>query len=216
MNSVTQLTQFFTPNNYKVALDIDRPNRRFQGTVEIRGDLKEASKHIQLHAKGLTVAGVTIDGTAGTSSQAENDVLLINQDTNIQAGSHLITISFSGEVTDTLHGLYPGYYNKDGQPKELLVTQFESHHAREVFPCIDEPAAKAVFELTLTTETGVMLVFVTAKELRKREDSATMKDNMQKSIANMGQLDVFRAWFERSRDDAKVNADPLIKRSLGG
>ena len=27
---------------------------------------------------------------------------------------------------------------------------------------------------------------------------------------------LFRAWFERCRDDAKVSADPLIKRAMGG
>ncbi|MGB2787327.1 MAG: M1 family metallopeptidase, partial [Candidatus Saccharimonadaceae bacterium] len=55
-------------------------------------------------------------------------------------------------------GLYPCYYNHDGVKKELMMTQFESHHARQVFPCVDEPAAKATFDLTLTTETGVTVL----------------------------------------------------------
>ncbi len=50
-----------------------------------------------------------------------------------------------------MHGLYPCFYEHEGKKKKLLATQFESHHAREVFPCVDEPEAKAIFDLTLTT-----------------------------------------------------------------
>ncbi len=42
--------------------------------------------------------------------------------------------------------------------KELIATQFESHHAREVFPCIDEPEAKATFDVTITSEQGVTVL----------------------------------------------------------
>ena len=47
-------------------------------------------------------------------------------------------------------GIYPSYYTKDGEKKEVISTQFESHFAREAFPCIDEPQAKATFDLSLT------------------------------------------------------------------
>jgi aminopeptidase N len=50
-----------------------------------------------------------------------------------------------------MHGLYPCYFKHMGKEKILLATQFESHHAREVFPCIDEPEAKATFDLVLTS-----------------------------------------------------------------
>ena len=57
-----------------------------------------------------------------------------------------------------MHGLYPCYFTHDGVKKQLFATQFESHHAREVFPCVDEPAAKAEYDLTLVTRTGITVL----------------------------------------------------------
>lgn len=61
-----------------------------------------------------------------------------------------LVIEFSGNITDNMTGIYPSYYTKDGEKQEVISTQFESHFAREAFPCIDEPEAKATFDLSLT------------------------------------------------------------------
>jgi puromycin-sensitive aminopeptidase len=48
-------------------------------------------------------------------------------------------------------GFYRSSYTDiDGKPQVMASTQFESLDARRAFPCVDEPAAKAVFGLTLT------------------------------------------------------------------
>jgi puromycin-sensitive aminopeptidase len=50
-----------------------------------------------------------------------------------------------------MNGIYPCNFEEGGKKQKLISTQFESHHAREAFPCIDEPEAKATFDLTLLT-----------------------------------------------------------------
>lgn len=42
-----------------------------------------------------------------------------------------------------------GYKDVEGKSKVMVSTQFESLDARRAFPCWDEPAVKAVFEVTL-------------------------------------------------------------------
>ncbi len=69
---------------------------------------------------------------------------------------------------------------QDDKPieKKLFATQFESHHAREAFPCIDEPEAKAVFELTLVTRQGVEVLSNTPiAEQRSQPSSAIATDD---------------------------------------
>lgn len=46
-------------------------------------------------------------------------------------------------------GIYPSYYLDHGTRHEIIGTQFESTAARQAFPCVDEPAAKATFSLAI-------------------------------------------------------------------
>lgn len=151
MQTVSRLIDQFTPDLYNLSIVLDRANRHFSGTVTIFGDVVSDTHEIRLHAKDLTIESITFDGEAASWKADSNDELVVSHP-NITAGSHLFVIAYSSTITDAMHGLYPCYYEHDGVKKELLATQFESHHAREVFPCIDEPEAKAEFDVTLTTE----------------------------------------------------------------
>lgn len=150
MTTFRQLTEIFTPKHYQLTLELDRPGRSFSGVVKLNGTTKSQSE-IVLHSKDLVVTKVSINHQSTAYDYSHNDELVITSP--LSRGSDAeVTIEFNGTITDAMHGLYPCYYEVDGQKKELLATQFESHHAREVFPCIDEPAGKATFDVTVVTE----------------------------------------------------------------
>jgi hypothetical protein len=56
----------------------------------------------------------------------------------------------------------------------------------------------------ITTETGVILVVVTAKELYKRDDTATLKQSEESSIASQMRSEMFKAWFGKVRTQAAM------------
>ncbi len=156
MTKVPRLLDTFTPNHYNLTLDLTRAEEKeFSGTVIISGD--SISESISLHSKGLTIQSATIDNQPADVSFGEFDELRLSQP-NLENGNHTIHINFSGNITDAMHGLYPCYFTHDGVKKQLFATQFESHHAREVFPCVDEPAAKAEYDLTLITRPGITVL----------------------------------------------------------
>ena len=156
MTKVPRLLDTFTPNHYNLTLDLTRAEEKeFSGTVIISGN--STSESISLHSKGLTIQSATIDNQPADVSFGEFDELRLSQP-NLKDGNHTIHIIFSGNITDAMHGLYPCYFTHDGVKKQLFATQFESHHAREVFPCVDEPAAKAEYDLTLVTRTGITVL----------------------------------------------------------
>lgn len=156
MTKVPRLLDTFTPNHYNLTLDLTHAEEKeFSGTVIISGD--STSESISLHSKGLTIQSATIDNQPADVSFGEFDELRLSQP-NLKNGKHTILINFFGTITDAMHGLYPCYFTHDGIKKQLFATQFESHHAREVFPCVDEPAAKAEYDLTLITRPGITVL----------------------------------------------------------
>ena len=172
MTKVPRLLDTFTPNHYNLTLDLTRAEEKeFSGTVIISGE--STGESISLHSKSLTIQSATIDNQPADVSFGEFDELRLSQP-NLENGNHTICINFSGTITDAMHGLYPCYFTHDGIKKQLFATQFESHHAREVFPCVDEPAAKAEYDLTLVTRTEItVLGNMPVKFQKENSDSLT-------------------------------------------
>ncbi len=172
MTKVPRLLDTFTPNHYNLTLDLTcAEEKEFSGTVIISGN--STSESILLHSKGLTIQSAIIDNQPADVSFGEFDELRLSQP-NLKNGNHTIHIIFSGNITDAMHGLYPCYFTHDGIKKQLFATQFESHHAREVFPCVDEPAAKAEYDLTLITRPGItVLGNMPVKSEEENDDSLT-------------------------------------------
>lgn len=155
MTQFERLTNNFLPNHYDLQLDLSSADKRnFSGRVVIDGELLAGQTNLKIHAKDLTIEQATIDGQPASHQLEEYDQLVLSRE-GLEPGEHKVELAFSGKITDPMHGLYPCYFKHDGMQKELLATQFESHHAREVFPCVDEPAAKATFDLTLVTRPEV-------------------------------------------------------------
>ena len=145
MQAVEHYIEKFVPEHYDLFLDLSRETKTFSGKVTITGQAK--SDRISLHQKDLEIASVEVAGQARPFTvDNENEALHIEL---TEAGSVELVIAFSGKITDNMTGIYPSYYTVDGVKKEVLSTQFESHFAREAFPCVDEPEAKATFDLAL-------------------------------------------------------------------
>lgn len=132
----------------------------FTGKVIIRGrKTGRPAQRITLHQKGLKVTaaaivkhdkkGEQIIELARVNNQNSYDEVRLHANGMVYPGEYTLTLEFSGKIHEVMHGIYPCNYELDGEKKKLIATQFESHHAREAFPCVDEPEAKATFQLTL-------------------------------------------------------------------
>lgn len=164
--NVTRLYRQFQPEHYNLALDVDSQKLTFRGVVMIQGrKVGRPTQRLTFHQKGLkiTKAFVTKHDKKGdhkieiqriNNQNKLDEVRLHADDESFYPGSYTVIMEFTGKVTRPMNGIYPCFFKHDGQDKRLIATQFESHHAREAFPSIDEPEAKATFDLTLVSPAG--------------------------------------------------------------
>jgi aminopeptidase N len=187
--SVTRLYSQFQPQTYEIALNPDRDKLIFSGKVVIKGKKTgRPSKRITFHQKGLKIIQATLikldhKGQVHVpitriNNQNSYDEVRLHTNDLMYPGEYCVSIEFSGEITRQMNGIYPCYYKDDGVEKMLIATQFESHHAREAFPCIDEPEAKATFQLTLTTPINES-VLANTQILMQTEHGDTQKTEFQ-------------------------------------
>lgn len=158
MTKSNRLFAAFRPKNYNLNLNLQRRARKFSGTVVITGDMKHTNQPLKLHARDLTITHALIDDIPADTKVNGSDEIVVTPRSQPNDPSVTVTLEFHGKITDSMHGLYPCYFDDNGVKKELLMTQFEPFHAHEVFPCVDEPEAKATFDLTLCTENEVQVL----------------------------------------------------------
>ncbi len=140
-----RLLDYFVPDHYNLDLEIDKFKKTIKGKVNVVGEA--LNETVKFHAVSLDILKVTVNGeeaefkTDGKALEIHNVFLSPAAD---------IVIEYSGTLNENMEGAYLSTYDYEGEKEIIVTTQFESHYARQAFPCIDEPAAKASFQLTIT------------------------------------------------------------------
>ena len=130
---------YFAPERYTLKLRLSRDQNQIYGTAIIDGEAK--SDIVKFHAVNMQIKSV-----ANHNFIYDGAELQIQK---VKKGPASFTIEFEAQINNNMQGCYLSTYELAGQTQKIITTQFESHYAREAFPCIDEPAAKAEFDLTL-------------------------------------------------------------------
>lgn len=184
--NVTRLFNSFQPERYDVHIQIHEEKMTFRGTVIVSGKkVGRPSKRLTLHQKDITIHSATITHkdkkghvakeVARINNHKKYDEVRLHTHETLYPGHYSLELTFSGKITRNMNGIYPCYYEENGEKKQIIATQFESHHAREVFPCIDEPEAKAVFGLTLDTRQTTVIANTPVVSQENNDDVLTTR-----------------------------------------
>jgi aminopeptidase N len=150
-----RLPDTVVPESYDLTFAPDLAKATFTGDETIRVKLLKPSTSITLNAAELefqeaTIASGGITQSAKVSFDEAKEQATLAVDKQLQVGSAEIHIRFTGILNDKLRG----FYLSKSERRNYAVTQFESTDARRAFPSFDEPAFKAVFNVTLIVDKG--------------------------------------------------------------
>ncbi|MGH3733827.1 MAG: M1 family metallopeptidase [Acidimicrobiales bacterium] len=152
-----RLDRTVVPSAYRIFLTPDLEKFTFSGRAEIDVDIKESVSELTLNAVDLELGAATIsaEGTSYRSLERFLDEAYETAtfvfDRELPAGPAVVEIAFDGTLNDKLVGFYRSTYTDiNGVDRVIATTQFENTDARRAFPCWDEPAFKATFQVNLT------------------------------------------------------------------
>ncbi|XP_042874237.1 aminopeptidase N-like [Penaeus japonicus] len=154
------------PVHYAVKLQpFINGNFSIMGHVEVELKVLKATSNITLHMADITVHNDTIMLKSKSDLNEIETILrydydpareffIVHLSEELPEDSEVVlAMEFEGYLNDQLRGFYrSSYVNEEGNETMLAATQFQPTDARRAFPCMDEPALKATFTVSLARE----------------------------------------------------------------
>ncbi len=153
------------PSKYRLTLQPDLETFTFRGDQSVDIEIVEPTARIILNAAELEIGNAILhrNGSSSTANSisldADTETATLDFGRTLSPGKARLEMQFTGILNDRLVGFYRSeYQDSEGQTRYLATTQFEATDARRAFPCWDEPAQKAVFDVTLVFDDSLRAV----------------------------------------------------------
>ncbi|KAL4217239.1 hypothetical protein ACF0H5_023690 [Mactra antiquata] len=152
-----RLPSSVVPVNYDITLKPNLKAFTFEGSESISVKVTTATKTVTVNSADIEISSVKYVASGASSEVTgtveftkEKELVTFTFPEELAVGEGTLTVVFTGELNDKMKGFYRSKYTgPDGEDRYAAVTQFEASDARRSFPCWDEPALKATFDITL-------------------------------------------------------------------
>jgi aminopeptidase N len=148
-----RLPKDVVPIGYEIAVVPNLRARTLKGRESVLVTVREATSILKFNSLHETLHDVRLDGkrVKQVVSDDAQQLTAVTLSEPAAPGAHTLSFSYTGKIESEPHGLFAqAYTGPHGAKNLLLSTQMEATDARRMFPCWDEPAFRATFDLTVT------------------------------------------------------------------
>ncbi|BFZ22405.1 hypothetical protein BsWGS_25444 [Bradybaena similaris] len=166
-----RLPKMLIPESYSIFLHANITESYFTGNVHMNLHVVQDTDFIVFHTRELNLSNINVFTAHGRNSSLLNFNTKVgvikeleysrNEQYYLQLGTVLrsstfvqVQVDFRGSLAglSNIRGFYKSSYTIRGQERYIASTHFEATAARQAFPCLDEPALKAKFTMSLVRD----------------------------------------------------------------
>ncbi|KAG8777819.1 Aminopeptidase 2 mitochondrial [Serendipita sp. 397] len=166
MNDPYRLPKSVKPLHYALTVKTDLDGLDFEGHVAIDLDILEETSTIVFNVADLDLDQVSLHSETLKTEQIQIAEQSFDKDLDrctVQVATPLpakskaqLRVAFKAPLTNKMTGYYYSHTEIDGKKVYYTLTQFEPTDARKAFPCWDEPALKATYDITMISREGTV------------------------------------------------------------
>ncbi len=173
------------PLNYRIHLEPDLVNFKFEGHCEILFEAPESTDELTVNILEIALWSCRVlqnddfVDCAFKVNPAKEEVRICLPEP--MSGNIRLKFDYQGLINDKMAGFYRSKYSYQGQTRYMAVTQFEESDARRAFPCMDHPARKATFDITIDIDQNLVAISNGAVKDKELLDNGKMRVTFEKT-----------------------------------
>ncbi|TPX35343.1 hypothetical protein SmJEL517_g02263 [Synchytrium microbalum] len=213
-----RLPSWLVPYQYDLDLHVNVAKKVYSGTVAIQATILKDTSEVFFHSVDLAIttaprviSHASVFEALSVEHNSDNNINSLQLGSTLKPANYTILIEYTGKVLDTYNGFFvKEYMDASNRTHVIAATHFETVGARYTFPCMDEPALKARFNISITTDARYT-VLSNANKLHSEKASG---DLMKHVFATTPPISTYlAAWVvgEFDRVQAETNAtNPVL------
>ena len=152
-----KLPKTVAPRHYVIHLEPDENQMTVDGAEAVEMDVLKPTHQIVMNAGDMKIWNATLTHSGAREKLVAQPDLSQQQvkfvtAQDLRPGTYTLSFCFRSPINNESRGLFLQHYQSDGKTENILATQMRPDKARQLFPCWDEPAFRATFQLSVKVD----------------------------------------------------------------
>ncbi|MFY9988649.1 MAG: ERAP1-like C-terminal domain-containing protein [Chthoniobacterales bacterium] len=152
-----RLPKTVAPRHYVIHLEPDENQMTVDGAEAVEMDVLKPTHQIVMNAGDMKIWNATLTHSGAREKLVAQPDLSQQQvkfvaAQDLRPGTYTLSFCFRSPINNESRGLFLQHYQSDGKTENILATQMRPDKARQLFPCWDEPAFRATFQLSVKVD----------------------------------------------------------------